>query len=145
MISLNSCSCPILSISILPIALRKEGRKRGRRKAGRLGGKKKGREGGRMKRRKEGRKKGRKQERMKETLLVKPLLMTRHEPSSCIPWGLWEASFNSEMHSPDSCGCSIGGGRCWGSVCCAREHVSIKTCHTTQQRTAGHTHRGNQN
>ena len=91
MISLNSCSCPILSISILPIALRKEGRKQGGRKAGRLGGKKKGREGRRMKRRKEERKKGRKEERMKETLLVKPLLMTRHESSLCIPWGLWEA------------------------------------------------------
>ena len=65
MTSLNSCARPVLSISILSVVLKKEGRKQGKRTSGRLGGKKKGREGGK--------KDGRKEERMKETFLVKPL------------------------------------------------------------------------
>ena len=69
MTSLNSCARPVLSISILSVVLKKEGRKQGKRKSGRLGRRKGGREGRRM----EGRKKERKEERMKETFLVKPL------------------------------------------------------------------------
>ena len=69
-----------------------EGGEEARGEKGRKVGREEERKGGKEDEKKEGRKKkGRKEGRMKETLLVKPLLMTRHESSLCIPWGLWEA------------------------------------------------------